>query len=61
MKDDNNFLICPACGHDQWRSGPEGGMAQNIECAQCRAQWNYAPWFALEPINDIAEQSKVQQ
>jgi ribosomal protein L37AE/L43A len=31
---------CPDCDHTQFRRGPSGGLAVNIECTNCRARFN---------------------
>jgi hypothetical protein len=33
---------CPDCLGFIWRLGPRGGIAQNIECVQCRSRFNVA-------------------
>lgn len=30
-----NKGICPDCGAEKFLEGPQGGLAQNIECATC--------------------------
>lgn len=35
---------CPDCGCTIFRPGPRGGLAQNIECAQCKSRFNVARW-----------------
>jgi hypothetical protein len=31
---------CPDCNGSNWRPGPRGGLAQNIECRSCLARFN---------------------
>lgn len=35
---------CPACGGMEWRKGPRGGAAQNIECRRCFSRFNITRW-----------------
>jgi len=51
-------LSCPACGGVDFRTGPEAGLSQNIECIDktCGARWNHLSGLKkIEPINDIAQ------
>lgn len=42
---------CPECGATDWgfHAGPEGGMSQNIECAndKCGARFNVTPMIGI--------------
>jgi hypothetical protein len=35
---------CPDCGCGIFRTGPRGGVSQNIECAQCGSRFNVSRW-----------------
>lgn len=35
-----NPALCPDCGSKDWLFGPEGGLAQNVECSGCGARFN---------------------
>lgn len=37
---DGHTCRCPNCGNDQFYEGPSGGLATNVECAQCHLRWN---------------------
>lgn len=36
---------CPFCKSRELVSGPTGGMAENIYCADCKAGFNVVPGF----------------
>lgn len=41
-----NRHVCPDCGSDKFHMGPQGGMCQNIKCANkaCGSEFNVAPF-----------------
>jgi hypothetical protein len=42
---------CPDCGNGVFLHGPCGGMAENIRCSECGAEFNFAPPFSPERID----------
>jgi hypothetical protein len=42
---------CPDCGVWDMRGGPEGGMSQNILCANCGSEFNWAQRFMADRIS----------
>lgn len=34
---------CPDCCGEHFLAGPEGGLTQNVECADCGARFNVCP------------------
>ena len=47
----NEKGLCPDCGNKVFLHGPCGGMAENIRCAECGAEFNFCPPFEPERIN----------
>ncbi len=52
MKNPNTEILntegkCPDCGNGVFLHGPCGGMAENIRCSECGAEFNFCP--PLEP------------
>jgi hypothetical protein len=43
---------CPDCGSTKFLEGPQGGLAQNVACAQCGSRYNLAFPFLVERISD---------
>jgi hypothetical protein len=37
-------LICPDCGGEEFLTGPQGGLSQNVMCGKCDAKFNLAPF-----------------
>lgn len=42
---------CPDCGNSIFLHGPCGGMAENIRCFHCGAEFNWCPPFDAERID----------
>lgn len=42
---------CPDCGNNVFLHGPCGGMAENIRCFECGAEFNFAPPFDPERLD----------
>ncbi len=42
--------ICPDCGGDEFLEGPRGGLAVNIRCKQCGAEFNIRWPFTPERL-----------
>lgn len=39
---------CPNCATEVFLHGPCGGMAENIRCSECGAEFNFSPPFDPE-------------
>ena len=44
-----NINRCPDCGGEKFLAGPEGGLSQNIKCANCGSEFNYCPPCTVMP------------
>ncbi len=40
---------CPDCGGTRFLQGPQGGLADNIECARCHSRFNFCPHCPMLP------------
>lgn len=40
---------CPDCGGGDFRNGPRGGLAQNVECRRCKGRFNVT-WYGGELV-----------
>src|SRR6185312_5442465 len=40
-----NVGNCPDCENLSMVPGPRGGLARNLECANCGARFKAAPWY----------------
>jgi hypothetical protein len=59
---------CPDCGNDTFRMGPQGGLCQNVMCANvdCESRFNLAPFddnwcgfpFMIDRISDPSPSKK---
>ncbi len=38
---------CPDCGSKMFAEGPSGGISTNIQCAECKSEFNITPWVQI--------------
>ena len=53
----SDFVMCPACGGENFRGGPEGGGSQDILCMTCGEEYCYSP-FGLDKLGRDAKRAK---